>query len=222
MLAPVGAHGHGRSRRPIATDVSWSDCVVDAPFAHDQGGGLGLRFRSAVTGPEQHLVDMFLKTAKARLTLGRELMVFAQPAIETGFPDLVAVIWREDVARGWVTERERLRASDLRLLHLLATQGPIDLMVLQGVFQRGLQGMLCRLQDAAVVTIGKSSCRARQTSKIFAVERIIAVEAKISATQRVLEQAGGTAGSVRSLMRCCQNRPRVNVSEAWLPCWGLA
>jgi hypothetical protein len=136
---------------------------------------------------------MFLKTAKARLTPNRKLMVFAQPAIETGFPDLVAVIWREDIARTWVAEREQLRASDLRLLHLLATQGPIDLAVLQGVFQRGLQGMLGRLDDAAVVTIGKSTCRARQTSKIFAVERIIAVEAKVSATQRVLEQAGGNS-----------------------------
>jgi hypothetical protein len=58
------------------------------------------------------------------------------------------------------------------------------------MFQRGLQGMLTRLEEAGVIAVGKSKCRARSTSKIFAVERIIAVEAKVSATQRALEQAG--------------------------------
>jgi hypothetical protein len=49
--------------------------------------------------------------------------------------------------------------------------------------------MLMRLEEAGVVTVGKDKCRARSTSSIFAVERIIAIEAKVSATQRALEQA---------------------------------
>jgi hypothetical protein len=171
--------------------VAWSDCIVDASRDRVMGvGSLALRFRGAVAGPEQVLVEAFLAAAKMRLGAGRSLTVFTQPAIETGFPDLVAVVWRSEIARTWRPERERLRATDLRLLHLLSTTGALELAFLREVFQRGLYGMLTRLEEAGVVAVGKSMCRARSASRIFAVERIIAVEAKISATQRALEQAG--------------------------------
>lgn len=179
------------SGRRSSTCAPWADSLVDS--AHDHSslseGGLGLRFRGPVAGPEQVLVDTFLNTATIRLLPGRSLTVFAEPAIDTGFPDLVAVVWRRELARGWTANRERLRAMDLRLLHLLATQGAMDLSFLRQVFHRGLNAMLTRLEEAGVMTIGKEKCRARCTSSIFAVERIIAIEAKVSATQRALEQA---------------------------------
>jgi hypothetical protein len=180
-----------RKERLDETGASWSECVVDASRnGVKRPGNLGVRFRGTVAGPEQVLIEAFLQVAKTPLGPGRRLTVFAQPAIETGFPDLVAVVWRSKTARSWVAERERLRAMDLRLLHLLATNGAIDLLFLRKVFQRGLHGMLSRLEEAGAVAIGKSKCRAQSSSQIFAVERIIAVEAKVSATQRALEQAG--------------------------------
>ena len=148
-----------------------------------------MRFRGPVAGPERVLVETFLNTATIRLLPGRSLTVFAEPAMDTGFPDLVAVVWRKELARGWSADRERLHAMDLRLLHLLATQGATGLSFLRKVFHRGLNAMLTRLEAAGVVTIGKEKCRAGSMSSIFAVERIIAIEAKVSATQRVLEQA---------------------------------
>ena len=188
----VAAGGpHASHARRSGNDASWSDCLVGASLDRVTGGGsLGLRFRGAVAGPEQVLVEAFLAAAKMRLGTGRSLTVFTQPAIETGFPDLVAVVWRSEIARSWSAERERLRAIDLRLLHLLSTNGALELAFLRDVFQRGLHGMLTRLEEAGVVAVGKSKCRARSASRIFAVERIIAIEAKISATQRALEQAG--------------------------------
>lgn len=179
----------GAGRR-ASTCASWADFLVDSSHDHSSiEGGLGLRFRGPVAGPEQALVETFLHTATIRLLPGRSLTVFAEPAMDTGFPDLVAVVWRRELARGWTSERERLRAMDLRLLHLLATQGAMELSFLHKVFQRGLNAMLMRLEEAGVVTVGKEKCRARSTSSIFAVERIIAIEAKVSATQRALEQA---------------------------------
>ena len=179
-----------RSSGQLSGAASWSDFVVDpSEYRGRVDGGLGLRCRNPIDGPEQELIEAFLVAATTQLRPGRSLTVFAQPAIETGFPDLVAVVWNSKVAETWVAERDRLRAADLRLLHLLATQGAIDLADLEGVFQRGLHGMLTRLEEAAVVTVGRSRCRAKRLSQIFAVERIIAVEAKISANQRVLEQA---------------------------------
>jgi hypothetical protein len=182
---------NARRARSAGQDASWSTCLVGSSLDKMIGdGGLGLRFRSAMAGPEQLLVEAFLHAAKTWLAPGRSLTVFAQPAIETGFPDLVAVVWRSEITRNWNAERERLRAMDLRLLHLLSTSGALELAFLREVFQRGLNGMLARLEEAGVVAIEKSKCRARSASRIFAVERIIAVEAKVSATQRALEQAG--------------------------------
>jgi hypothetical protein len=178
----------GRGRR-ASTCASWADFLVDSSHDHTSSEGLGLRFRGPVAGPEQVLVETFLNTATIRLLPGRSLTVFAEPAMDTGFPDLVAVVWRRELARGWSAERERLRAMDLRLLHLLATRGAMELLFLHQVFHRGLNAMLTRLEEAGVVTVGKDKCRARSTPSIFAVERIIAIEAKVSATQRALEQA---------------------------------
>ena len=190
--APAGVFDspRGGGGRRASTCASWADFLVDSSHDHSSSeGGLGLRFRGPVAGPEQVLVETFLNTATIRLLPGRTLTVFAEPAIDTGFPDLVAVVWRSQVARGWSAERERLRAIDLRLLHLLATRGAMELSFLHEVFQRGLNGMLTRLEEAGVVIVGKEKCRARSMSSIFSVERIIAIEAKVSATQRALEQA---------------------------------
>jgi len=188
---PVGVFDQprGRGRRAAAT-VAWSDCLVDSSDYASSRGGLGLRFRGPVAGPEQDLVLAFLDSATLHLRPGRSLTVFAEPAIDTGFPDLVAVVWRSEVAETWSPERDRLRATDLRLLHLLATKGAFELSFLREVFQRGLNGMLSRLEEAGVVSVGRSMCRARSMASIFAVERIIAIEAKVSGTQRALEQAG--------------------------------
>jgi hypothetical protein len=180
-----------KAGRRASTCASWSDSLVDPSRQHSwHAAGLGLRFRGPAEGPEQVLVQTFLDRATIQLRPGQSLTVFAEPAIDTGFPDLVAVVWRSEVARAWSAERERLDAMDLRLLHLLATRGGMDLSFLREVFKRGLRRMLTRLEEAGVVTVGKSKCRARSVASIFAVERIIAIEAKISATQRALEQAG--------------------------------
>lgn len=186
MFDPPRSGGGRRASRC----ASWADFLVDSSHDHSASeGGLGLRFRGPVAGPEQVLVETFLNIATIRLLPGRSLTVFAEPAMDTGFPDLVAVVWRRELARSWSAEREHLRAMDLRLLHLLATRGAMELSFLHQVFHRGLNTMLTRLEEAGVVTVGKDKCRARSTLSIFAVERIIAVEAKVSATQRALEQA---------------------------------
>jgi len=150
---------------------------------------MGLRFRSPVAGPERDLVLAFLSTATVQLRSGRSLTVFVEPAIDTGYPDLVGIVWRSDVARRWSFERERLSAADLRLLHLLATKGALELSFLREVFQHGLNGMLTRLEEAGVVSVGTTRCRARSLKSIFAVEHIVAIEAKVSATQRAIKQA---------------------------------
>lgn len=175
------------SGRAGATTSTWSEAIVDASLTGTTSSGL--RFRGPVPGPEHRLVGTFLASATIRLLPGRSLTVFVEPSLDSGFPDIVAVVWRRDLASAWLEERSKLVNSDLRLLHLLATVGPMKLSFLESVFRRELKGMLARLQDADVISVGPAACRARSLSKIFAVERIIAVEAKVSATHRAIEQA---------------------------------
>ena len=75
--------------------------------------GLGLRFRAPVSGPEQEMVDDVLDTLRADAGRGRRLTVFCQPSLDTGFPDVVGVVWRPTVARTWSEEREQLQAAHL-------------------------------------------------------------------------------------------------------------
>ncbi len=170
--------------------IEWKNCALDSSTLANQRGPLGLRLRAPVPGPEEDMVQEFLSIARASLPRGRRLTVFLQPEVETGFPDLVAVVWRPAKTKAWPLERERLREADLRLLHLLATAGPLQLSALQTYFQRGLAGMLRRLDDAGVIVTSKATCRARSLSTIFAVEQIVAIEAKVSAHRRAIEQAG--------------------------------
>ncbi len=170
--------------------TEWKTCALDSSTLGSQPGPLGLRLRAPVPGPEEDMVQEFLSIAHANLPRGRRLTVFLQPEVETGFPDLVAVVWRPAKTKAWPLERARLGATDLRLLHLLATGGPLQLSALRHYFRRGLTGMLRRLEEAGVIVTGKTTCRARSISTIFAVEQIVAIEAKVSAHRRAIEQAG--------------------------------
>lgn len=151
--------------------------------------GLGLRFRSSVSGPEQEMVDNALDIFRADVGRGRRLTVFCQPALETGFPDIVGVVWRHATAQAWSTEREQLQTQHLRLLHALASTGWTDIEFLESIFRCRLDRTLDFLSELGLVVKTKNRCRVRSLNNIFAVEKIIAIEAKMSFWQRAIEQA---------------------------------
>lgn len=152
--------------------------------------GLGLRFRAPVAGPEQEMVDDALDILNANMGRGRKLTVFCQPALDTGFPDIVGVVWRPTIARKWSEDRELLQAKHLRLLHTLTNTGWTDVEFLEGAFRCSLEPILDLLEELELVIRTTKQCRARSMRKIFAVEQIIAIEAKMSWWQRAVEQAG--------------------------------
>ena len=172
-------------------EVTWSSSVVGGRALRSVG--LGLRFRKAVPGPEQRLVDEFLESQVFQVPRGCRLTVFAQPALATGFPDIVAVVWRKSRAKAWPEERQELRAQDVRLIHVLHALGWTELAFLQKVFPTGLDASLRRLEAAELLVRRRHKCRARPAHRIFAVEMLVSVEAKVAPGSRLLEQAAQNA-----------------------------
>lgn len=169
----------------------WADALVGDRAVHKirHKVGLGFRNRASIDGPEQELVNAFLEREEFKLQRGRQLTVFSQPAVETGYPDLVAVVWRPKVARTWNQERLKLQRQDLKLLHFLTATGWVERSFLKDLYPKGLKQSLRRLELSDLVICRTHKCRARSLSKIFAVEQIVAVEAKISSWRKATKQA---------------------------------
>src|ERR1700720_4292492 len=84
----------------------------------------GILFRKGRSGPEQDLVDWFLELKTVKLRKGERLTIFREPRLPSGFPDLVAVVWKESVMADWRTERRFITTSDFGLMHHLVTICP--------------------------------------------------------------------------------------------------
>src|SRR5688500_7744695 len=83
----------------------------------------GLSFRRSRSGPEQELVDWFLEQDAVKPGRGERLTIFREPKLASGFPDLVAVVWKESVTGRWTSARRDLTTRDLRVMHHLAVIG---------------------------------------------------------------------------------------------------
>ncbi len=149
----------------------------------------GLRARQPRPGPEENLVRQFLDQFPIASREGYRVTVFREPRLESGFPDLVVVIWDPRKTRPWTEKRRLLRPDDVRLLHLIGISGPLfdeELAALLGVRPHR---SLDRLHNLDLIRSTKMGWRAEPVHRIFAVRRILAFEAKIGAITAALHQA---------------------------------
>src|SRR4051794_33587739 len=111
----------------------------------------GLRFRRPTPGPEGELIDRFLESQPFTVPSGCRLTIFREPCIESGFPDLVAVVWRTSTASSWNAERATLTARDVRLMQYVFQRGPCAYSLLKAVFSTKVTSSLDRLQAAEML-----------------------------------------------------------------------
>lgn len=150
---------------------------------------LGVRSRRARRGPETDLVDRFLCDLRMPAANGVRITVFREPSLLSGYPDIVAVKWHEATTNQWHAARSSLRADDVRLLHFIATRGPVDETELrQHCFQR-VRWALDQLMELRLVVNKSGKWRSAPLREAFAVRSIIAFEAKISDWATAVEQA---------------------------------
>lgn len=150
---------------------------------------VGAAFRRPKSGPESELVQWFLDGSLVAVPRGSSMTVFREPRLESGFPDLVFVQWHETRTADWRPERLKLRAEDIKALHALWNAGPTTGFALGATLGKKIKSSLEMLLDANVVCYRAGRWKVRPLSKIFAVQRIIAIEAKTDDIQGGLHQA---------------------------------
>jgi hypothetical protein len=135
------------------------------------------------------VVQQFLSTYRPRVSAGNRMSIFREPAVPSGFPDLVAVTWREREAFAWTDARRKLSVNDLRLLHLLATSGPQPVERLAALSFMRLRSSLRLLSGLGLVRERRDRWSATPLRESFAVRAIISFEAKVSDWVGAIEQA---------------------------------
>jgi hypothetical protein len=149
----------------------------------------GVASRVRRQGPEKDLVDWFLGEMPIDVPDGCRLSVFEEPKIESGFPDLVLVIWDENVTQTWHDSRKELRHSDLSVLHCVFQMKRASGFEIQRLVASPVDDSLDRLEAAGMIVKKKGRCSMLPLRQMFAVRRIIAIEAKVNAISSGMHQA---------------------------------
>jgi len=177
----------------ISYEVGQKMTAVDACFSvidsDSSCNTIGASFRKKRSGPEQDMIQAFLQTMPFDVPRGSHATVFQEPRLESGFPDLVVVIWRERITRNWRPERTLIKPQDLRLMHFLhyTQQAGEDDVV--AYFGQRANSSLERLRAAEMVRRVGRSWKPYALNRSFAASKIIAIEAKIGKWNEVLNQA---------------------------------
>ena len=146
--------------------------------------------RTSTEGPELDVVRAFLERGIGKGRPDTQVSVFCEPLLESGYPDIVVVHWRRSRAKSWPAARSDLTPDDVKLLQFLAAaRGVLRADLSPGASPGPRARSLDRLAAADVVTISRRWIRCRPLHEIFAVSRIIALEAKISDWRKGLRQA---------------------------------
>lgn len=152
--------------------------------------GANVSCRAATPGREMSLVNEFL-AGGSLAKQGVTPLVFTEPKLPTGFPDIVAV-YLSDKRITVTPGRSALQDDHLRLLHHLCMVKTTSFDEIKaGLGWRGkmLERCITDLADADLVFVHGSKIVARGVRSIFAIRKIIAIEAKIGDWRRALRQA---------------------------------
>jgi hypothetical protein len=160
--------------------------ILNSETTHRQPG---IVFRKSRPGPERELVQEFLTEMPFSIPRGCRATIFCEPRLESGFPDLVIVLWNVAVAKNWVCDRSRLTKEDIRLVHYLHQTGTLSSSALRQRLSRNVMPNLDRLEAADLIYRVGDLWKPRSLARSFAARRIIAIEAKISEWARAINQA---------------------------------
>ncbi len=154
--------------------------------------------RTVTTGDELAMVQRYLASIKktAKALKRKQIAVFVEPRIETGFPDLVIVEYYLPPNDIWCQSRMELNNTDLKILmHIISSSGPrvkvSALCELLGYEKEIIIHSLKKLYKCKLIYLSKSQESVRKVAieKWCRIRKIVAVEAKIDKWHRAIEQA---------------------------------
>jgi hypothetical protein len=141
-------------------------------------------------GPEADLVMNFIRSSIPLPVNGEFSTIYIEPQLGNLRPDIVIVYWDPKITRSWPVARELLDLTDLKIIQMLSLLGPSAEDELKKFFPiRKLTSALERLFTANCAIYLENRWHLKELSSLFAIRRIIAVEAKISNINKAIEQA---------------------------------
>ena len=149
----------------------------------------GLRCRHPRLGPELDMVLEYVTGQLPPALPGERREILLEPHICTSYPDAVVLYWDEAVGASLRTRFDGVRVIDLQILSALSQSRSWSLNRVHATYGRQAGRSLARLEKAGAVAVTGSRVRAAPVEELFALRRLIALEAKIRDWNGGLTQA---------------------------------
>ncbi len=150
---------------------------------------LGLTLRTQREGAETELLRKFIERVQIRTSVRDQVTLFHEPRLESGFPDLVIVVWSLAIAEKWDVSRPVLSPDDFKVLQYMSRKKEVPLQELKEVFGVKVDSNLEKLAAASLIRKRGRFLEAAPVRRSYAVRHIISFEAKIENWRGALQQA---------------------------------
>ena len=154
------------------------------------------KMRKHTEGPEIDLVREFVNSLCERNTHSSRKtkdIVFLEPHIDSGYPDIVVARYDDSVLDNWVEDRCALTDIDLRILSYFMQQNRglylEEITHVLGFDEKELSASLALLSDCHLVKRNGKRWRSEKKSSFLGIHKLVAIEAKMSDTACALTQA---------------------------------
>lgn len=149
-----------------------------------------MAFRQPTLGPETDLVYQYCNDHLNSFENFDSVSIFLEPKLDSGFPDIVVVVWDKEKASHWPAARKELLSQDILITHYVNCTGelPVDSLVKKYGVKKASEMML-RLSDARIVDVESDKLLRKPLEESFAIKRLIAIEAKVKDWRKGVDQA---------------------------------
>lgn len=155
-----------------------------------------IKMRKQTEGPEIDLVRKFVDSLCERNSHSSRKthdVVFLEPHIDSGYPDIVIARYDDSVLDNWVENRCSLTSVDLRILSYFMQQDrglyPEEITHVLGFDEKALNMSLALLSDCHLVKKNGKRWKSEKKSSFLGIRKLVAIEAKMSDTTGALTQA---------------------------------
>lgn len=164
--------------------------VISYSTSNSVSKELSLILRQSTEGPELDIVYNFYENHLKDFETDSGISVFVEPKLDSGFPDMVVAFWNRDVAERWSVKRKKLLSSDMLIVHhvnLTKTLSIASLVERMGA-KKATEAII-RLEEAGIVEVDVDTLVNRPLSDIYAINRLVSIEAKVRDWRKGIEQA---------------------------------
>ena len=151
-----------------------------------------LQVRTPTQGAELNLVLAFVEMLQDRCRTSSDTVMFLEPRIDSGYPDLVQVTYSPAFMDHWTADRMLLEDDSLRILAFLSHARGASMKGIAsslGMNASSVSKSLEFLHACGMANCSSNCWRASKRSDFLGINGITAYEAKMSAPGSVLKQA---------------------------------